>query len=124
MVVTSFPLEQILRNPNTIDRVVGWRIELQPFGLKFDTTRVIKGRALADFLAVWIDTQQDEPWEERSATPEPPPGQWTTYFDTVFASKCAGAGAVLTCPSSDKLYYSMLLCFNNEDNVSNKHRRI
>ena len=46
-VVTSYPLEQVLRNPNATDRVAGWGIELQPFELEFDTTRVIKeiGRA-------------------------------------------------------------------------------
>ena len=54
-VVTSFPLEQILRNPNATHRVAGWNIELQPFNLRFDTTRVIKGRALADFVAEWTD---------------------------------------------------------------------
>ena len=41
MVVTSFPLEQILRNPNATDHVVGWNIELQPFNLRFDTTSVL-----------------------------------------------------------------------------------
>ena len=45
------PLEQVLRNPNTTDRVASWGIELQPFELESDTTRVIKGRALADFMA-------------------------------------------------------------------------
>ena len=64
MVVTSFPLEQILRNPNATDRVAGWNIELQTFNLRFDTTRVIKGRALADFVAEWTDPTPEEPWGE------------------------------------------------------------
>ena len=46
------PLEQVLRNPNATDHVAGWGIELQPFELEFDTTRVIKGRALADFIGM------------------------------------------------------------------------
>ena len=62
-VVTSFPLEQILRNPNATDRVAGWNIELQPFNLRFDTTRVIKGRALADFVAEWTNPTPEEPRE-------------------------------------------------------------
>ena len=63
-VVTSFPLEQILRNPNATDHVAGWNIELQPFNLRFDTTRVIKARALADFVAEWTDPTPEEPREE------------------------------------------------------------
>ena len=55
------PLEQILRNPNATDHVAGWNIELQPFNLRFDTTRVIKGRALADFVAEWTDPMPEEP---------------------------------------------------------------
>ena len=63
-VVTSFPLEKILRNPNAKNRVAGWNIELQPFNLRFDTTRVIKGRALADFVAEWTDPTPKEPLGE------------------------------------------------------------
>ena len=66
--VTSFPLEQILRNPNATDFVAGWNIELQPFNLRFDTTRVIKGRALADFVAEWTNPTPEEPLGEE---PEP-----------------------------------------------------
>ena len=65
-VVTSFPLEQILRNPNATDRVAWWNIELQPFNLRFDTTRVIKGRALVDFDAEWTDPTPEEPRGEET----------------------------------------------------------
>ena len=30
-VVTSYPLEQVLRNPNATDRIASWGIKLQPF---------------------------------------------------------------------------------------------
>ena len=69
-VVTSYPLEQVLRNPNAI--------ELQPFEQEFDTTRVIKGRALADFMAEWTDTREEEPQEEEAtASGETEPSYWT-----------------------------------------------
>ena len=71
-VVTSFPLEQILRNPNATDHVAGWNIELRPFNLRFDTTRVIKGRALADFVAEWTDPTPEEPREAETEPPETP----------------------------------------------------
>lgn len=118
-VVTSFPLEQILRNPNAIDRVAGWNIELQPFNLRFDTTRVIKGRALAEFVFEWTDPTPEEPWEEEN---EPSgaamPSYWTMKFDGAFACRHGGAGVVLTSPKGDKLYYAVQLCFGI-DKISN-----
>ncbi|KAM0890753.1 hypothetical protein ACQ4PT_026840 [Festuca glaucescens] len=54
-VVTSYPLEQVLCNPNVTGRVAEWAIELQPFELTFETTKVIKSKALAEFTAEWTD---------------------------------------------------------------------
>ena len=118
-VVTSFPLEQILRNPNATDRVAGWNIELQPFNLRFDTTRVIKGRALADFVAEWTDPTPEEPREEETASSgDTMPSHWTMHFDGAFACRNGGAGVVLTSPKGDKLYYAIQLCFTI-DKISN-----
>ena len=49
------PLERVLRNPNAAGRVAEWNVELQAFQLEFSTTRVIKGAALADFVADWTN---------------------------------------------------------------------
>jgi hypothetical protein len=48
-VVTDRPLETILRNPNVTGRVAEWAVELQPFEISFETTKVIKSKALAKF---------------------------------------------------------------------------
>jgi hypothetical protein len=50
-VVTDRPLETILRNPNVTRRVEKWVVELQPFEISFETTKVIKSKALAKFTA-------------------------------------------------------------------------
>ena len=49
-VVSAYPLERVLRSPNSAGRVAEWNTELQAFQLEFSTTRVIKGAALADFF--------------------------------------------------------------------------
>ena len=96
-------------------------IELQPFELEFDTTRVIKGRTLADFMAEWTDTREEEPQEEEAtASGKTEPSSWTMHFDGAFASRSAGAGAVLTSPTGDKLYYAIQLCFKDSDKVSDQ----
>ena len=41
------------------------------------------------------------------------------YFDGAFARHGAEAGAVLTSPTQDKLYYAMQLCFQQGEKVSN-----
>ena len=54
-VVSVYPLERVLRSPNAAGQVAEWNIELQALNLEFSTTRVIKGAALADFMAEWTD---------------------------------------------------------------------
>ena len=59
---------------------------------------------LADFMAEWMDTREEEPQEEEAtASGEAEPSYWTMHFDGAFAARSAGAGAVLTSPTGDKL---------------------
>jgi hypothetical protein len=119
-VVTDRPLETILRNPNVTGRVAEWAVELQPFEISFETTKVIKSKALAEFTAEWTDPFADEPLEEDSTLPgEEAPGLWVMRFDGAFNLPDAGADAVLTSPSGDKLFYAVQLCFKPEHKVSN-----
>ena len=103
-VVSAYPLERVLRSPNLARRVAEWNIELQAFQLEFSTTRVIKGAALADFMAEWTEAPDLKADEDRSLSPgsEAPDG-WVMYFDGALAHQGAGAGAVLISPTQDKL---------------------
>jgi hypothetical protein len=119
-VVTDRPLETILCNPNVTGRVAEWAVELQPFEISFETTKVIKSKALAKFAAEWTDPFADEPPEVESTLPgEEAPGLWVMHFHGTFNLPGAGATAVLTSPSGDKLYYTIQLCFKPEHKVSN-----
>jgi ribonuclease HI len=119
-VVTDRPLETILRNPNVTGRVAEWAVELQPFEISFETTKVIKSKALAEFTAEWTDPFADEPPEVESTLPgEEALGCWVMHFDGAFNLPGVGARAVLTSPSRDKLFYAVQLCFKPEHKVSN-----
>jgi ribonuclease HI len=119
-VVTDRPLETILRNPNVTGWVAEWAMELQPFEISFETTKVIKSKALAKFTAEWTDPFADEPPEVESTLPgEEALGLWVMHFDGAFNLPGTGAGAVLTSPSVDKLFYAIQLCFKPEHKVSN-----
>jgi ribonuclease HI len=119
-VVTNRPLKTILRNPNVTGRVAEWAMELQPFEISFETTKVIKSKALAEFAAEWTDPFVDEPPEvESTLLGEEAPGLWVMHFDGAFNLPGMGAGAVLPSPSGDKLYYAIQLCFKPKHKVSN-----
>jgi ribonuclease HI len=95
-------------------------VELQPFEISFETTNVIKSKALAEFTAEWTDPFADELLEVESTLPgEEAPGLWVMHFDGAFNFPGAGAGTVLTSPSGDKLFYAVQLCFRPEHKVSN-----
>jgi ribonuclease HI len=95
-------------------------VELQPFEISFETTKVIKSKALAEFTAEWTNPFADEPPELESTLPgEEAPGLWVMHFDGAFNLPGAGAGAVLTSPSGDKLFYAVQLIFKPEHKVSN-----
>ena len=98
-VVSSYPLERVLGSPNSAGRVAEWNIELQAFQLEFNTTRVIKGAALADFVAEWTDAPALEEGEDRSTSPgsEARDG-WIMYFDGAFAHQGAGLEQCLSRP--------------------------
>jgi ribonuclease HI len=118
--VTDRPLETILCNPNVTGRVAEWAVELQPFEISFETTKVIKRKALAEFTAEWTDPFADEPPEVKTMLPgEEAPGLWVMHFNGAFNLPGAGAGAILTSPSGDKLFYAIQLCFKPEHKVSN-----
>jgi hypothetical protein len=118
--VTDRPLETILRNPNVTRRVAEWAVELQPFEIYFKTTKVIKSKALDEFTAEWTNPFADEPLDAESTLPrEEAPDLLVMHFDGAFNLPGAGAGAVLTFPSRDKLYYAIQLCFKPEHKVSN-----
>jgi hypothetical protein len=56
-VVSSFPLGEILRNPDAVGRIVKWSVELMGETLAYAPRKAIKSQILADFVAEWTDTQ-------------------------------------------------------------------
>ena len=111
-VISAYPLERVLRSPNSAGRVAEWNIKLQAFQLEFSTTRVIKGAALVDFMSEWAEAHGLKADEDRSLSlGSEAPEDWVMYFDGAFSRHGAGAGVVLISPTQDKLYYTVQLCF-------------
>src|SRR5438046_7431537 len=73
LVVTSFPIGDILHNRDATGRIAKWAVELRSFELCFQPGTAIKSQALADFIAEWIELQAPTITEQLE--------YWTMYFD-------------------------------------------
>ena len=57
MVVTSFPLGEVIQNRDTIGRITKWALELMGQGISYAPRTAIKSQVLADFVAEWTGIQ-------------------------------------------------------------------
>jgi hypothetical protein len=74
-VIMDRPMEQILQNPNVTGRVEELVVELQPFEIAFETTKVIKSKDVTEFTAEWSNPFANEPPKGESTLPgEDTPG--------------------------------------------------
>jgi hypothetical protein len=112
-VATRFPLQCILRNPEATGRIVEWDLELSSFGLKYESTSTIQSRALAEFIAEWTPTSDEEIIETILPGKEAPQ-EWIMYFDGVFSLQGAGAGVLLVSPTREHLRYVIQMHFPRE----------
>jgi ribonuclease HI len=117
-VVTRFPLKRILQNPEVTGRIVEWALELSSFGLKFESTSTIQSRALAEFVAEWTPTP-DEEIPETSLPGKESSKEWLMYFDGAFSLQGAGAGVLLVAPTGEHLKYVVQMHFPKEQATNN-----
>ena len=117
-VVTRFPLKRILQNPEATGRIVEWALELSSFGLKFESTSTIQSRALAEFIAEWTPTP-DEEIPETCIPVKEASKEWLMYFDGAFSLQGAGAGVLLVAPTGEHLKYVVQMHFPKEQATNN-----
>jgi hypothetical protein len=109
-VVSSFPLGEIIRNPDAMGRKSKWSVELMGETLAYASRKAIKSQILADFVAEWTDTQL-------------PPLQiqaecWTLYFDGSVMKTGAGAGLLFISPLGGCMRYVVRLHFPASNNMA------
>jgi hypothetical protein len=109
IVVSSFPLGEILRNPDTAGRIAKWFVELMGETLAYAPHKAIKSQILADFIAEWTDTQL-------------PPLQiqaecWTLYFDGSVMKTGVGTCLLFISPLGGHMRYAVRLHFPASNNM-------
>jgi hypothetical protein len=82
--LSSFPLGEIVRNPDVAGRIAKWSVELMGETLAYSPRKAIKSQILVDFVAKWTNTQLPPPQIQAKC--------WTLYFDGSIMKIGAGAG--------------------------------
>jgi hypothetical protein len=96
-VVSSFPLGEIIRNPDAAGRIAKWSVELMGETLAYAPHKAIKSQILVDFIAKWTDTQL--PLPQIQAGP-------ALYFDGSVMKTGAGAGLLFISPLGEHMRYA------------------
>jgi ribonuclease HI len=110
MVVSSFPLGEIIRNPDAAGRIAKWSMELMGETLAYAPRKAIKSQILADFIAEWTDTQLPLPQIQAEC--------WTLYFDGSVMKTGAGAGLLFVSPLGEHMRYAVCLHFPASNNMA------
>ena len=55
LVVTSYPLGDIIRNRDAMGRISKWALELMGHDIRYIPRTAIKSQALVDFVAEWME---------------------------------------------------------------------
>jgi ribonuclease HI len=109
-VVSSFPLGEIILNPDAADMIAKWPVELMGETLAYAQHKAIKSQILADFVAEWTDTQLPLPQVQAEC--------WTLYFDGSVMKIGAGAGLLFISPLGEHMRYAVRLHFPASNNMA------
>jgi ribonuclease HI len=109
-VVSSFPLGEIIWNPDAAGRIAKWSVELTGETLAYESRKAIKSQILADFVAEWTDTQLPPPQIQAEC--------WTLYFDRSVMKTKAGAGLLFISPLGEHMRYVVRLHFPASNNMA------
>jgi ribonuclease HI len=110
IVVTGFPIGDILHNKEAIGRIAKWACELGAHDIEFRPRTAIKTQALVDFVSEW--TEQQVPDNPETAE------VWRMYFDGSLKLQGAGVGILFIAPGGEQLKYALQLLFSASNNAA------
>ena len=108
-VVSDFPLGDVLRNRDAIERISKWSVELGAQNIELVSHKATKSQVLAGFIAEWIEAQQP--------TPTVILDHWKMYFDGSLKLGGVGDGVLFISLDGKQLKYVLQILWpatNNE----------
>ncbi|XP_010667221.2 uncharacterized protein LOC104884294 [Beta vulgaris subsp. vulgaris] len=109
LVYTNQLLKQVLHKMDASGRMLKWVVELNMFDLAFESTKAIKGQALADFIV-----ELTRPTIEFVQDPAEGKRHWTLMVHG--SSTANGAGIIFQSPKGDKFEYAIRFQFHASNN--------
>jgi ribonuclease HI len=109
IVVTGFPIGDILHNKEAVGRIAKWVCEIGAHDIEFRPRTAIKTQALVDFISEWTEHQVLESPEVTKI--------WRMYFDGSLRLQGARAGILFITPGGEQLKYALQLLFPASNNV-------
>jgi ribonuclease HI len=110
IVVTGFPIGDILHNKEAIGRIAKWACELGSHDIEFRPRTAIKTQALVDFVSEWTEQQVLDNPETAEV--------WRMYFDGLLKLQGAGTGILFIAPGGEQLKYALQLLFPASNNAA------
>jgi hypothetical protein len=110
IMVSSFLLGEIIRNPDAAGRIAKWSVELMGKTLAYAPHKAIKSQILADFVAEWTDTQLSPPQIQAEC--------WTLYFDGSVMKTRAGGGLLFVSLLGEHMRCTVRLHFPASNNIA------
>jgi hypothetical protein len=99
ILVTGFPIGDILHNKEAIGRIAKWACELGAHDIEFRPRTAIKTQALVDFVSKWTEYQVPDSPEVIEV--------WKMYFNGSLKLQGAGAGILFIAPRGEQLKYAL-----------------
>ena len=98
-------------------RLAKWDMILAPFDIKFMPQKAVKGQAIADFLATYMctDNEDDDLLDDEVMLAEIK--TWKLYFDGATRTRGAGVGIVFIALAGGLIPYSFYLLEIYSNNV-------
>jgi hypothetical protein len=110
IVVTGFPIGDILHNKEAIRRVAQWACELGAHDIEFRPRTAIKTQSLVDFVSECTEHQVPNNPETTKV--------WRMYFDGSLKLQGADAGILFIAPGGEQLKYALQLLFPASNNAT------
>ena len=108
-VVTSYPLGDIIRKRDAVERISKWALELMGHDIRYIPRTASKSQALTDFIAEWTEVQL--------STLDVTHEYWMMYFDRSVMALGSRARVVLISSNGSRLHYAIHLHFLASNNA-------
>nr|CAB3446761.1 unnamed protein product [Digitaria exilis] len=110
IVITGYPIGEILHNQDATGRIAKWAVELETYSIEFRSRTAMKSQVLTDFISEWT--------EHNLPVVTTKPEHCIMYFGGSLKLEGGGDGVLLISPRGDQLKYVLQIRFAVSNNAA------